>query len=88
MNLAGNTHRRTHFAPNTSNALGANPTWRGIKILGPGRPISLATCNALMRMGGSGVGIDPISVCREFTTVVAVTVSTRGIMGGSATLCG
>jgi hypothetical protein len=86
MNLPRDTHRRTHFAPNTRNSLGANPTWSGIRILGRGGRIWLAACNALLWLVGSGVGIDPRSVWQEVTAGVAVTVRTKVIMGRSATI--
>ena len=73
--------------PNTTNSLGANPIWSGIRILGPGGPIWLASCNALTWMGVSGVGIDPGSVWQELTAGGVVRVKTKGIMVGSATIC-
>jgi autotransporter-associated beta strand protein len=54
-------------APNTTNSLGANLTWGGIKILNPGGPVTLAAGNTLTLMGVSSTGVDMSVATQDFT---------------------
>ena len=55
----------TVAAENTTNALGADLTWGGIKIIDPGGPIWLTASNTLSLNGVSGTGIDLSSATHD-----------------------
>ena len=65
----------TVTAPNTTNTLGADMIWGGIKILNPGGPVTLTAGNTLTLMGVSGTGIDLSSATRDLTVNCALSLA-------------
>jgi autotransporter-associated beta strand protein len=57
----------TVTGPNTTNSLGANLTWGGVKILNPGGPVRLTGGNSLTLNGVSGTGIDMSAATHDLT---------------------
>ena len=65
----------TVAAPNTTNSLGADMTWGGIKIINPGGPVTLAPGNTLMLNGVSGTGIDMSAATVDLTVNCDLTLA-------------
>ena len=67
----------TVAAENTTNSLGADLTWGGIRILNPGGPLFLTGSNMLTLNGVSGTGIDLSSAAQDLTVNCGVTVASN-----------
>jgi autotransporter-associated beta strand protein len=65
----------TVTAPNTTNSLGADMTWGGIKIINPGGPVLAASGNTLTLNGVSGTGIDMVGASQDLTLDCGVTLA-------------
>jgi autotransporter-associated beta strand protein len=66
----------TVTTPNTTNSLGVNGTWGGIKIINPGGPILQTAGYTLTLMGVSGTGIDMSSATQDLTVNCALSLPT------------
>lgn len=62
-------------APNTTNTLGADMTWGGIKIINPGGPVTLVSGNTLTLNGVSGTGIDMSTATVDLTVNCGLTLA-------------